>query len=92
MTHVDTCFTDLEYHPYYCGLRLVRAGIGSAAGLAACIALVLAGNFAYLGPAIQDRAAALAIALNVAAAAAPVAAVQVVRAPDDPPVAIIVSN
>jgi hypothetical protein len=57
-THLDACFTERDVHPYYCRMRLVRAGIGSMAGLSACVALILAGNTAYLGPAIRTRAAA----------------------------------
>jgi hypothetical protein len=96
-TRIDSCFTELDFHPYYCSMRLVRAGIGSMAGLSGCIALILAGNFAYLGPAIRTRAAHIAAALSVAAASAPLSAVHVVRsehaAPPagayvDPPIAV----
>jgi hypothetical protein len=85
-TRTDHCFEN-NYAEPFCALTFARAGIGASAGLAGCVALILAGNFAYLGPSIKSRAAALAAALDVAVASTPAVAVRVVRAePDaDPP-------
>jgi hypothetical protein len=86
-SHADDCF-EYDYAQPYCALTLARAGIGSMAGLAGCVALILAGNFAYLGPAVMARAAALAAALDAATASAPAVAIRVVRAETadvDPP-------
>jgi hypothetical protein len=49
----DYCFSDAPRNPNLftsrlCPLKLVRAGVGSAAGLIGCAALIVAGSFARL--------------------------------------------
>jgi hypothetical protein len=53
MESCDYCFSNGPYSPNLitsrrCPLNLARAGVGAAAGLAACAALIAAGNFAAL--------------------------------------------
>ena len=58
----DYCFSDGPYAPNLitsriCPLRNARAGVGSAAGLTACGALIAAGNFAFLARAARPSTA-----------------------------------
>ncbi len=48
-------------------MSMARVGVGSIAGLAGCVALILAGNLSFLAETVRARAEAVARALRSAA-------------------------
>jgi hypothetical protein len=61
----DDCFDSSQ--SLGCAMSMARVGVGSIAGLAGCVALILAGNLAFLAETVRARAEAVARALHSAA-------------------------